>query len=203
MIKINLLPFRAARQQENIRRQISVYVLSVVFLLVAIGFFFIDRNRTLSARIETKAEKVKELDKYKGATQKLKELKRRIEETQAKLGVIRELEKNKTGPVRLLDEVATAVPKDRLWLTSLGEKGGVLALAGTAMDNDTVALFMTNLEKSEQITSVDLKATKLKKQAKVKLNTVTFSLTCKIYSFKEKQGSDTKKGARKSRKKRR
>lgn len=203
MIRVNLLPFRAARQKENIRKQISIYVLSVAFLFAAIGFFFIDRSRTLAARTETRAAKVKELDKYKGATEELKKLKRQIEETQAKLKVIKELEKNKTGPVRLLDQVAMAVPKDKLWLNSLGEKGGVLALTGTAMDNDTVALFMTNLEKSDMVSSVDLKATKLKKHAKVKLNTVTFSLTCRVYSKKEKQEGKAQNSATKSRKKRR
>jgi type IV pilus assembly protein PilN len=39
MIRINLLPFRAARKKENIRRQLSIYVLSVVCLLLLMGLF--------------------------------------------------------------------------------------------------------------------------------------------------------------------
>ena len=37
MIRINLLPFRAARKKENVRRQISLFLLSLAFLLVVSG----------------------------------------------------------------------------------------------------------------------------------------------------------------------
>jgi len=56
---------------------------------------------------------------------------------------------------------------------------------------------MTNLEKSPQITSVDLKSTKLQNLKAYKLNVSNFSLTCKTYSFKEKKKTTTKKGRRK------
>jgi type IV pilus assembly protein PilN len=36
MIRINLLPFRAARKRENIRRQISVYIGIVILTLAVI-----------------------------------------------------------------------------------------------------------------------------------------------------------------------
>ena len=38
MIRINLLPFRAARKKENVRRQVSVFLLS--FVLIIIGVFY-------------------------------------------------------------------------------------------------------------------------------------------------------------------
>ena len=48
MIRINLLPFRAARKKENIKRQISIYVLTVILLLVGMGYTFLDLNSELS-----------------------------------------------------------------------------------------------------------------------------------------------------------
>ena len=36
MIRINLLPFRSARKKENIRRQLSIFVLSLILTVVAI-----------------------------------------------------------------------------------------------------------------------------------------------------------------------
>jgi len=74
-----------------------------------------------------------------------------------------------------------------LWLRSLSEKKGFLTLQGTAMDNETIALFMTNLEKAEHITTVDLNDAKLKYLKKYKLNVVDFNLDCKTYSFKKKK----------------
>ena len=36
MIRINLLPFRSTRQKENIRRQLSVFLLSIILTLVGL-----------------------------------------------------------------------------------------------------------------------------------------------------------------------
>jgi type IV pilus assembly protein PilN len=199
MIKINLLPFRAARRKENIRRQITIYVLSVVLVLLFAGYLFLNLSGTLSALAKEKASQKKELDKYADTIKKIKAIDKKIKEIEEKLGVIKELEKNKTGPVRLLDEIAMAVPKDKLWLKSIQEKAGTLRLSGTAMDNDTVALFMTNLEKSPQITTVDLQSAKLQYLKAYKLNVSNFSLTCKLASFKTKKKVTAKKGRKKRR----
>ncbi len=193
MIRINLLPFRAARKKENIRRQISVFALSVVCLALLMGFVFLNLSRTVAALEADMSSKKKELATYAETTKKIEVLKKKIAEVRAKLNVIKELESKKTGPVLLLDELAMAVPKEKLWLTALDEKKGILTLNGTAMDNDTVALFMTNLEIAKHIVSVDLQTAKLKNLPKYKLNVVDFVLTCKTYAHKEKPKPDTKK----------
>jgi type IV pilus assembly protein PilN len=193
MIRINLLPFRAARKKENIRRQISIYVLSVVCLVLLMGLLFLNLNRKVTALKEDRIAKKKELATYAETTKKINELKKKIAEIRAKLDVIKDLESKKIGPVLLLDELSMAVPKEKLWLTSLDERKGILTLRGTAMDNDTVALFMTNLERSKHILSVDLQSTKLKNLTQYKLSVIDFDLTCKIYSYKEKTKPKTKK----------
>ena len=193
MIRINLLPFRAARKKENIRRQISVFVLSVVCLVLLMGFVFLNLSRTVAALETDMSSKKKELATYAETTKKIKVLKKKIAEVRAKLNVIKELESKKTGPVLLLDELSMAVPKEKLWLTDLNEKKGILTLQGTAMDNDTVALFMTNLENAKHIVSVDLQTAKLKNLPKYKLNVVDFVLKCKTYAHKEKAKPETKK----------
>jgi type IV pilus assembly protein PilN len=198
MIRINLLPFRAARKKENIKRQVSVFILAVILLFSVMGFIFITLTGKLAGVRNEKAQKTKELAHYEATNKKLEDLRKKIEEIRTKLGVIRTLEKNKTGPVRLLDEIATAVPKDKLWLRSLEEKRGLLTLTGTAMDNETVALFMTNLEKAGLITSVDLKNTKLRTLQQYKLNVTDFVLECKTYIFEKKvEAPAPVKGAKK------
>ena len=193
MIRINLLPFRAARKKENIRRQISVFALSVVCLALLMGFVFLNLSRTVAALEADMSSKKKELATYAETTKKIEVLKKKIAEVRAKLNVIKELESKKTGPVLLLDELSMAVPKEKLWLTALNEKKGILTLQGTAMDNDTVALFMTNLENAKHVVSVDLQTAKLKNLPKYKLNVVDFVLTCKTYAHKEKAKPETKK----------
>ena len=196
MIRINLLPFRAARRKENIKRQITVYFLSIVLAFVVMGYLFLNLSSTLSALAVQKDEKNREFARYAVVVRKIKAIEKKVREIQTKLDVIRELEKNKTGPVFLLDEIAMAVPKNRLWLTSLKERKGTLTLTGTAMDNDTVALFMDNLERSKHITSVDLKRTRLRYLKKHKLNVSDFILVCKTYSFKKKKSPRKRGGKR-------
>jgi type IV pilus assembly protein PilN len=186
MIRINLLPFRAARKKENIRRQISIYVLSVAGVLLLMVYLFIMLNGTLSGLKEKEQSLQAELKTYEATIRRIAELEKKIKEIRSKLDVIKELERNKTGPVHLLDEIAMAVPKEKLWLTSLKESRGSLTLTGTAMDNETVALFMTNLEQSEYVSNVELQSTRLRSLPQYKLNVSDFSLECKTYAFKEK-----------------
>ena len=199
MIKINLLPFRAARKQENIRRQISVYVLSVIFILLLSGYAWWHYSSKLSRLKAEKIQKTKELATYAETTKKIKAIKIKIAQIEAKLKVIRGLEEKKTGPVLLLDEISAAVPKDRVWLSALSDKNGILSLKGTARDNDTVALFMTNLEKAAHIKSVDLNSTALKVLKAQNLNLTNFALTCKTYAYKEKAKPKPKRGRGKRR----
>ena len=188
MIRINLLPFRAARKKENIRRQLMVYGLSVVLLFLVMGWTFIHLTSTLSDLKKEKDDIEVKLKSYELTIKKIAELEKKIKEIRAKLEVIRELERNKTGPVHLLDEIAMAVPREKLWLSSMKETRGSLTLTGTAMDNETIALFMTNLEKSEYISGVDLQSAKLRTIPEYKLNVADFVLEAKTYAFKEKAG---------------
>ena len=188
MIRINLLPFRAARKKENIRRQITIFFLSIVFAVLVMAYYAIDLNRELKGLKNKEQDLQAQLKTYEATIRKINELEKKIKEIKAKLAVIRELEKNKTGPVHLLDEIAMAVPKEKLWLTSLKETGGSLKLTGTAMDNETVALFMTNLEKSEYIGTVELQSARLRYLPAYKLRVSDFVLDCKTYAYKAAGG---------------
>ncbi|MBU0989930.1 MAG: PilN domain-containing protein [Proteobacteria bacterium] len=194
MIKINLLPFRAARKKENIRREVSIGLLMVVFFIVIMVYL----NFSLSKQLTTlKAEEEgarKELARYAEDNRVATQIKGKIKEIKDKLHVIRELEKEKEGPLQLLEDVALSVPEDRLWLQSLAENEGILTIKGTAMDNDTVALFMTNLEKAKSIKSVDLKGTKLQDFPEFKVKASSFVIICKTAFHKEPPKPEQKKG---------
>jgi len=193
MIRINLFPFRAARIKENIRRQVTVYLLSVIFLIAAMSYYFLDINSKVKSLRGDQDAKEKELASFKDINIKIGKLKKTIAEVEVKLKTIKGLEKGKTGPVKLLDDIATSVPKDKLWLTTLREEKGVLTLVGTAMDNETVADFMNRLESTVSLKSVQLVRTKQKKMKELKLSLKDFELSCKTYAFKEKPPPKTKK----------
>lgn len=196
MIRINLLPFRAARKKENVKRQITFFVLVVFLLLAGMAYYFFQLNSRLAGLKEEEGRLRAELATFQETIKRINELEKKIKEIKTKLEVIKTLEKNKTGPVLLLDEIAMAVPKDKLWLNSFTESKGVLTLTGTAMDNETVALFMTNLEKSEHIVGVDLENAKLRNLPDYKLRVSDFVLSCRTYAFEQKSKAQAPKRGR-------
>ena len=186
MIKVNLFPFRAARIKENIRRQVTIYLLSMIFLILASSYFYLDLNNKVNTLREERDVKQKELDSFKDTNMKIAALKKTIADVEVKLNTIKRLEKGKIGPVKLLDDIAMSVPEDKLWLTSLKEQKGTLILDGTAMDNETVADFMDRLQNTQSINSVQLVRTRQKKIPEFDLSLKDFSLNSKTYAFKEK-----------------
>jgi len=178
MIRINLLPFRAARKRENIKRQLTVYVLSVLLLLLAMAYTFLQLDGRLSDVKAQEKHLNSELAKFEQDIKRIDLLKKQIDLIEKKLDVIKKLEQGKQGPVRLLDELAKAVPKDRLWLSALAETTGNLNLKGLARDNETVAEFMVNLENSPYISTVDLQSTQSTVVQGVNLS--DFSLQCRV-----------------------
>jgi len=196
MIKINLFPYRAARIKENIRQQVTIYFLSVIFLMLVMTYLFMNFNRELKSLRQKFDLRQKEFATYKDTNAKINAINKSIEDLKVKLHTINELESAKAGPVKLLDNISISVPKDKLWLTSLDEKSGTLSLTGTAMDNETVADFMKRLEGKETITSVELIKTQQKIIKDLGLNLKDFDIKCKTYAFKEKS-TVSPKGTRK------
>ena len=98
-----------------------IYALSVVLLFSIMGYIFFHLTSTLSALKEDEKRIQDELKSYEQTIKRIAELEKKIKEIRAKLEVIRELERNKTGPVHLLDEIAMAVPKEKLWLSTMKE----------------------------------------------------------------------------------
>ena len=193
MIRINLLPFRAARKKENIRRQVSYYFGCVMLAVFVMIYAFLQVRGELNSLKEEKQRIETELAAYEETIKRINELEKKIADIRKKLDVIKDLEKKKTGPVHLLDEVAEAVPKDKLWLSSFVEKDGKLTLTGTAMDNETFSVFMTRLAEAELITSVDMKETRARSIPEHKLSVFDFSLECITYAHKEPEPKANRK----------
>ena len=199
MIRINLLPFRAARKRENVKRQITIYVAAVCCALLVMGVLFFKYSKDLSDLKDQESRLTAGLKSYDKELKEIKDLENKIKEINKKLDIIKDLEKGKTGPVLLLSDISDAVPKNKLWLTSLSEKDGKLDLSGTAMDYETVSLFMKNLERTEQIIATPvLKKTQSRELPAEKLTVSDFTLECKTYAAaKKSEGTKTKKKPKK------
>jgi type IV pilus assembly protein PilN len=177
MMHINLLPVRAAQKKEKLRSQIAILVLSMVFTLVACGAVYATLMSSvdeIKADIANKEAKIKVLKKTLG---EVAEFKKKKEELVGKLDILDQLKLGKTGPVHLLDELSLALP-DKLWLTSFKESGGSVNLSGVALNEDTVALFLKQLERSPYYQSVELQVIEQASQSGVRVN--KFNVVAKV-----------------------
>jgi type IV pilus assembly protein PilN len=156
MIRINLLPFRAARKKEDIRRQLSVFVLSLVMVLIVSGWF----SYYLSGKIKALDREIKstqqQVNKYNKINKEIADIKKKLELLNKKIDVIKTLDFTRKAPVELLDDMSRLVVEKRMWYTELTEKGGQITVVGIALDNPTVAEFMTRLETSNKYQNVRL-----------------------------------------------
>jgi len=170
MIRINLLPVREARRVAEVRQQGTLLVIAVAAALLVAGAIHIAKlsqiSRTRKNMVSAQAE-LRSLDEVRKEVERFMAEQKEIE---GKLAVIAALEKSRSGPVRIMDEIATRIPK-RLWLTNLNMQEGVLRLQGMSLDAEIVAAFMTSLAESPSITSVELEETKLEKTDGLKLHT--------------------------------
>jgi len=144
LIRINLLPVRQGRKRE-ISRQFLVLCGGVLILSVVGNYVFYEQinaeyERNLSRLNQTQA-RIAELEKVIGEVNNLNARKKEVED---KLKILNGLRKGRTGPVKLLDALATAVPK-KVWLSEFDEKTNTAKIHGTALNHDDVADLMRSL----------------------------------------------------------
>ena len=72
----------------------------------------------------------------------------------------------------MLEDLGAATP-DALWLTEMRETGGAVVLTGQGLDNQTIALFMRQLEASPYFSRVDLVETKHLERGQAELKEFT------------------------------
>jgi type IV pilus assembly protein PilN len=179
MIRINLLPFRSARKKENIRRQVSIFLLSMAFLLIILFYY----NFNLGSKIDNLNAKIKDtksdLEKYDKINKEIAEIKKKLDNLKKKMAVMDTLEAGRFAPIRLLDAMTQSVVPKRMWFTRLQSKGQRVDISGVALDNTTVADFMVRLENSGLFKEVDLKTLRRSKSAKGSTSKFkTFSVVC-------------------------
>ena len=162
MIRINLLPFRLARKKENIRRQVSIFFLSLVFIVLALVWVFFmlhnELSRTQGQIAQVKAESLK----YKKKADKVSQIKRDLKILEEKLAIVENLKKRKNEQQILLEQLAQRLVKSKMWLSSVAADAQTVSLKGIAFDNPTIAAFMRNLEDSGLFGSVDLNLSRAK-----------------------------------------
>ncbi|MBU8909775.1 MAG: PilN domain-containing protein [Desulfobacterales bacterium] len=195
MIRINLLPFRVARKKENIRRQISVFLLLIVLTAVALIWYTQVVNKKIVIIKEKTEQASHQIVKYKKRADQVARIQKNLKILKEKLEIVSSLEKQREKQLILFDGMTDLVVPGRMWLENFKTDENSVTIKGIAFDNPTIADFMERLEKSSIFDKVDLKTAKMKK-FKDGVMLKSFELLCR----KEKSGEEKKEDLKQDKK---
>ncbi len=155
MIRINLLPHRAAKRALR-KREFNFILLGTVIGVAAlwyVGKLYLDeriasqqrRNDLLVVENKKLTEQIDEIKKLKDQTAALL----------ARKQVVETLQVNRSASVKLLDQLVRQLP-DGVYLKSVKQNGQKINLVGIAQSNARVSTLMRNLESSPYLQSAEL-----------------------------------------------
>ena len=153
MIKINLLPVRAAKKREFGRQQLILFV--VLLVGAAVGNYLwlnkVDSDLDeLNKRIVATRTEIAQLEKTIGEVKSIKDDKKALED---KLKILDTLKKGRTGPVKVMDELATVIPQ-RVWIVDYSETGGGVTMQGRSAAYEDLSAFSKRLKASQHFRDI-------------------------------------------------
>jgi len=158
MIKINLLGEETKRSTTALL-WVAGYFVVMVGLLITFSVLVASTSRQI-AEINSEIDVLDtNLKKIQKKTKEVHQLESMQRELNSKLSVIAVLKRSKIGPVRMLDDLVSTMP-EQVWITSATERSTQVSLEGYALDNQTIADFMTALQGSNYFENVDLVQTR-------------------------------------------
>jgi type IV pilus assembly protein PilN len=161
MIRINLLPVRVSKRKAAGKQQLVLFAILILGGYVGNYVWASSRAaelKTREAKVRSTKDEIAQLDRIIGEVKNIKDQQAALRE---KLDILAQLKANRSGPVRVLDALATVTPK-RLWLTKMEEKGGAVTYSGAASTIDDVSEFMSALKQNPYFGAVELQKTTAK-----------------------------------------
>ena len=209
MIRINLLPVKAAKKREAGQKQVLVIVVALLGLVIALlAFHTVESGSIDGLRRENNALQA-EIDRLKAEVGDIDQLRAQHNALQAQDRVIAKLKAGKSGPVWVMRELSqilsaggqpTIDPQEyeeivrgdpnaaynptwdprRLLLTGYGESKGSVKIDAEASDNADVAEFLKRLALSQYFTDVKLIRSDAVSLTGGGFAHVKFSLNCRV-----------------------
>ena len=178
MIKVNLLLVKKKKKQ----KPLPTFLISTVFITLAtvailayLIFFFSGRVSARQAKVRENDAKIAEL---KQKIKDVEDYEKRNVVFQQRKEIIETLGRNKSVPVKILDEINALLPPG-VWLTSMEVKGDAVNLNCSAFTNTDVVNYVDNLKSSKLFADIYL-------QESVQAQTAGFSLYNFRLTFKVK-----------------
>lgn len=155
MIRINLLPYRTARRQQQILQHLGVALGAVALaVLISLGAQWIASSRLSGLKQEYSSIRAQNqaLMKQIGRIKDLDKLRADVER---KLGLVDQLQRGRFRSLDTFVALARVIPAN-VWLLSVTDTGAEIRLSGIGESNNAVADFMRALDASPLFTNIRL-----------------------------------------------
>lgn len=173
--RLNLLPWRELRRQEQDRQLLSAGIGAwlLMGLIVFYGWYHMNglidhqqkRNDFLRAEITQLDKKIAEINKLQERKQALI----------ARMEIIQQLQSDRTQIVHVFDDLVRKLPKG-VYLTGLTKKNNRIMLKGVAQSNARVSHLMNNLDSSDWFTNPDLEVVNAQDQGGTRVSQFTLRI---------------------------
>jgi type IV pilus assembly protein PilN len=155
MIRINLLPIKELKAEVVRRRELTIGGVSLALTGVLILGVYLYQWRHASVLENELVELRKELQVLNVKAKDVAEFQKRNKEFEGKNSVIENINKKKSGPVRIMETLSLVTPS-ALWITEFKEAGGNATITGVAADNQTIAAFLRALGSNAYFSNTEL-----------------------------------------------
>jgi type IV pilus assembly protein PilN len=209
MIKINLLPVKAAKRREQGQKQLLIGVGVFTVTLVSIIFFHGTQVAHLNEMRDHNQQLSRDIAKLKAEIGDYDVIKAQRDELIRQRDAIKRLQANRSGPTYMMRELSDILTPGkgptfnkeqyeeqikrnpsvgfnpnwdtrRAWLISYSEQNHNVKIKGGAKSDEDVAEFLKRLKVSAFFSDVYWQQTRPEVDTKLNVSYVTFDVTCRV-----------------------
>jgi type IV pilus assembly protein PilN len=177
MIKVNLLPGKKKRKAKPLPSFLVVTALVTIGVLIVMAYLAFFFSSTLSAKQARFADNEKKIAELKAKIKAVDDFEQRNKTFKERNEIIEQLSRNKSVPVKILDEISVLLPNG-VWIRSLTASGDSINLEGYGFTNGDIVSYVDNIKNSKIFTDVYLQESKSSEIEKVPV--YMFKLAFKI-----------------------
>jgi len=143
VILINLLPHREAKRQRRKQAYFAGLFAAAAFGALAVAAAYLVLDQMKSAQMERNAFIGAEIKKLEAQIKDIANLRAEIDALKARQKAVEDLQTDRNIPVHLLNELVKQTPEG-VYLITVRQAAGVVAVTGVAQSNERVSEFLRN-----------------------------------------------------------
>ncbi len=177
MIKVNLFPGKKKKKAKPLPALLIATIFVTIGTLIVVAYLTFFFNSRLSARKGQFAANEQKIAELKAKIKAVEDFEQRNKTFKQRNEIIEQLSKNKSVPVKILDEISALLPAG-IWLHAMTVSGENINMDGSGFTNTDIVSFVDNIKTSKMFTEVYLQESKSTEIEKIPL--YTFKLTFKL-----------------------